>query len=88
MYVCCLNTTNIKGFCFSQLAESRRLLAFAKSKEKDYEVKIGEFRLKIQEADSKMLKQDEKIQILNDSVSKLKAENEVAFSARCCVNDL
>lgn len=88
MYVCCLNTINSNGFCFSQLAESRRLLAFAKSKEKDYEVKIGEFRLKIQEADSNMLKQDEKIQILNESVSKLKAENEVMCSAKCCVCDL
>ncbi|XP_046670530.1 uncharacterized protein LOC124360726 isoform X1 [Homalodisca vitripennis] len=59
-----------------QLAESRRLLAVAKSKEKEYEVTLGELRLKVQETEMKNQQQSETIQELLDKISLLTSENE------------
>uniref|UniRef100_A0A1B6EKL2 Uncharacterized protein n=1 Tax=Cuerna arida TaxID=1464854 RepID=A0A1B6EKL2_9HEMI len=59
-----------------QLAESRRLLNVAKSKEKEYEVTLGELRLKVQETETKNQQQSETIQELLDKITLLTSENE------------
>lgn len=62
---------------YRQLAESRRLVATAKSKEKEYEKTIGELRLKLQETSSSKEYQAQSIKELNKQITKLKSRNKV-----------
>lgn len=62
---------------YRQLAESRRLVATAKSKEKEYEKTIGELRLRLQEASSSKEYQAQSLKELNKQVTKLKSRNKV-----------
>lgn len=72
-----LSTQHLNHFPCSQLAESRRLLAVTKSKEKNYEVTIGELRLKLQEYNTKVDQLKQSLQDVQNKNVTLKEENKV-----------
>ncbi|XP_054273463.1 centromere-associated protein E-like [Macrosteles quadrilineatus] len=78
----CSNHLREKEQLSLQLAESRRLLAVTKSKEKNYEVTIGELRLKLQEYNTKVDQLKQSLQDVQNKNVTLKEENKAMRSLK------